>query len=63
MNVTSLMSRMCLAMATGMILIWVIAGEDRGQVRGDQPPRFDSPPNVNEIWSGFFSRLAGALVP
>jgi hypothetical protein len=43
MNITDPMSRMCLAMVSGLVLVSIGVGDDRGQGRGDQPLRFARP--------------------
>jgi len=43
MNITDPMSRTCLAMVAGLVLVSVSVGDDRGQGRGDQPLRFAGP--------------------
>ncbi len=62
MSITSLMSRMCLAMATSTVLASVSAGADRGPECGDQPARFGGPLAVHPKNLRYFVAGSGTAI-
>ena len=62
MNITDFMSRTCLAMVAGLVLVSVSVGDDIGQGRGDQPLRFAGPLAVHPRNPRYFVDGSGKAI-
>jgi hypothetical protein len=62
MNITDPVSRTCLAMVAGLVLVSVGVGDDRGQGRGDQPLRFAGPLAVHPRNPRYFTDGSGKAI-